>query len=385
MAGRNSIGLTLKGSLGVVVLTCAAILLGTSAAALASPPTVTIFSPLNGSVGNKTPEFSGLAEVGSGPVTLQVYSGTVAEGFEVEKQSTSLLTGEGGWAVRLHVPLVDGVYTAQASQTNSSEQKGSSPPVTFTINTLAPTVSLDQPEPLPGDMTPAFTGTASDHTPVIVEIESTEGTTVAVATAAGTGAAWRSSDATPALGVGQYTAVAFQESSIGNQEGISNAVTFTIQPALPPSGPAPPITAAAPAPPPKASVAATVASRPSLMQPFPVVRIAGVQTRTGVRLRLLRVQQMPGGAQVRVRCTGHGCPTRGLRRLTVPGPHGVAPLTLGAFQRSLGFGATLQIFISKPGTIGKYTRFTVRRGRLPERVDTCLDPTGVKPVVCPSS
>jgi hypothetical protein len=46
---------------------------------------------------------------------------------------------------------------------------------------------------------------------------------------------------------------------------------------------------------------------------------------------------------------------------------------------------TLEILISKPGEIGKYTRFTVRRHRLPLRVDTCLDPSGVSPVVCPSS
>jgi hypothetical protein len=46
---------------------------------------------------------------------------------------------------------------------------------------------------------------------------------------------------------------------------------------------------------------------------------------------------------------------------------------------------TLEIRVSKPGEIGKYTRFRLRRGRLPERVDMCLDPAGIKPLVCPSS
>jgi hypothetical protein len=46
---------------------------------------------------------------------------------------------------------------------------------------------------------------------------------------------------------------------------------------------------------------------------------------------------------------------------------------------------TLEILVSKPGEIGKYTRFELRRGKLPERVDMCLDPAGIKPLVCPSS
>jgi hypothetical protein len=32
------------------------------------------------------------------------------------------------------------------------------------------------------------------------------------------------------------------------------------------------------------------------MQPFPVVRIAGIETRSGAKLRLLKVQQTPAGA-----------------------------------------------------------------------------------------
>jgi hypothetical protein len=56
-----------------------------------------------------------------------------------------------------------------------------------------------------------------------------------------------------------------------------------------------------------------------------------------------------------------------------------------AFERVLGVGVTLEILVSAPGEIGKYTRFTVRRGRLPLRVDMCLDVTGVKPIACPAS
>jgi hypothetical protein len=46
-------------------------------------------------------------------------------------------------------------------------------------------------------------------------------------------------------------------------------------------------------------------------------------------------------------------------------------------------GVILEIRVSKPGQIGKYTRFAVRRGRLPVRLDTCLEPAGIKPMACP--
>jgi hypothetical protein len=55
------------------------------------------------------------------------------------------------------------------------------------------------------------------------------------------------------------------------------------------------------------------------------------------------------------------------------------------FQRSLPAGVILEIRIYKLGRIGKYTRFVIRHGKLPKRVDACLDPAGIKPIACPSS
>jgi hypothetical protein len=43
----------------------------------------------------------------------------------------------------------------------------------------------------------------------------------------------------------------------------------------------------------------------------------------------------------------------------------------------------IEVFVTKPGTLGKYTRLRVRRGRLPERVDLCLDAAGSTPIACP--
>jgi len=340
---------------------------------------VTIAEPTQGEVTNEPlPAFAGAAEEEGGPVTLAIYRGTLPVGFPIEVSSTTLIE-DGGWSLEPPESLPDGVYTARASQ--GAER---SLPVTFTILTTAPHVTIEPPQPAPGESTPSFSGTASDTTQVTVQIhagESASGTLVASASAVGTSAAWRSSPASPALAAGRYTAVAVQRSSLkGNPTGRSAPVTFEITPAAvpaaSPSSPASGVAAALQAVPPKPS-------GPSLLAPFPVVRVAGVAFAKGIRLRLLSVQQAPPGALVRVRCRGHGCPRRGASRTTVAGPHGVPAIVFRSFERFLRPGAVIEVFVTKAGSLGKYTRLRVRRGKVPERVDLCLDAAGVKPIACP--
>ena len=125
-----------------------------------------------------------------------------------------------------------------------------------------------------------------------------------------------------------------------------------------------------------------------LMQPFPIVRIAGSETSNGVRLTTLTVQAPPG-ARVTVSCQGRGCPARSVSRVAASRTRNPAAGTVGLsfrrFEHTLRAGVILRIRVSKPGEIGKYTRLIVRRGLLPERLDTCLDPGGFKPMACPSS
>jgi hypothetical protein len=128
-----------------------------------------------------------------------------------------------------------------------------------------------------------------------------------------------------------------------------------------------------------------VGRRVPLMQPFPVVRIASRETASGVELLLLKVQQMPAGARITVRCRGRHCPLKVVKRVAASTRRGVSPVEFRVFERSLRFGVTLEILISKPGEIGKYTRLSILRGVLPERSDMCLDLTGRKPLMCPSS
>jgi hypothetical protein len=135
-------------------------------------------------------------------------------------------------------------------------------------------------------------------------------------------------------------------------------------------------------------VAETITVTPpplTLMQPFPIVRIAGSETAAGAKITLLTVQA-PVGARVRVSCHGRSCPTRSESRVAFGSrrnARGTVQIAFRRFQGPLRAGVILEIRVYKPEQIGKYTRFVVRHRRLPQRVDTCLDPAGIKPMACP--
>ena len=126
----------------------------------------------------------------------------------------------------------------------------------------------------------------------------------------------------------------------------------------------------------------------TLMDPFPVVRIAGTVTYGGVNISLLTVQA-PVGARVRVTCRGRGCRSASESRLAASSTKkhkaSMVVIAFRRFQGPLGAGAVLEIRIFKRGVIGKYTRFVIRRGRLPIRVDQCVGQDGRKPIACPTS
>jgi PKD repeat protein len=120
-------------------------------------------------------------------------------------------------------------------------------------------------------------------------------------------------------------------------------------------------------------------ARPGFLNPFPVVRITGEVRGSGALVRLLSVRA-PRGALAAVQCTGKGCPTK--RRRHRLGRSHLARFK--AYERQLRAGVRLEVFVSKPGTIGKYTRFTIRAHASPKRIDRCLVPGKAKPTRCPS-
>jgi hypothetical protein len=453
--------------LGVAVGAVAAMALW-PAGAMATP-TVTITSPLSGSAtNNQTPSFSGtsselVTQLETGqfrPVVLRVWAGATAQnGPEaVPKMQTAL--PEGGWTLRPVSALAPGVYTAQAEQEGIElGELGKSAPVTFTVDTTPPQVTLTSPAN--GSSTintsPLISGSvgtaAGDLPEVTVQLfaGSTAGSAALESlTVQASGAGW--STTLGGLRPGTYTVRGEQLDGAGNL-GLTSPVTFTITtPPAPPPPPPPvasfkwfplvpavgetvslvsnstdessPLTAFAwslssnlvfspgkpilttsfSAPGPHivrlrvtaANGLSTVASETvpvvpqhiGLMDPFPVVRIAGRVTSAGVNVSLLTVQA-PVGAHVKVTCRGRGCPTASVSRLAASSSRKtkatMVVIAFKRFQSSLRAGAVLEIRIYKHGVIGKFTRFVIRRGKLPVRIDTCVGEAGTKPIACPSS
>lgn len=145
-------------------------------------------------------------------------------------------------------------------------------------------------------------------------------------------------------------------------------VTARAAPAPAPS-PAPPAAAAT-----IPQTAASRTPRPTLLHPFPVVRIRGFFAKSGARITLLSVRG-PQKAQINVRCVGRGCP---VSELTLPN----ANVRLHGFERFLRAGIQLQIRVTRPGRIGSYTSFLIRSRKAPLRVDRCLPSRSTKPVRC---
>jgi hypothetical protein len=127
-----------------------------------------------------------------------------------------------------------------------------------------------------------------------------------------------------------------------------------------------------------AQVPVVVARRPpAVLSPAPIVRFAGHPTAIGAHLDLLTVTA-PKGAYVGVRCRGARCPYVH-KRVAARGKR----IVLRALQRSYAAGTVIEIRITKPDTIGKYTRLRIRADKSPARVDRCLRPGRPnKPVGC---
>jgi hypothetical protein len=339
-------------------------------------PAVTLTSPAkDSSTSTEFESFSGAAGSSTGDqpqVTVKLFAGSaIASGAPLKEVTVPVVSGR--WSAAFG-GLGSGTYTARAQQNDDIGRTSFSEPVTFTVNipghstppVTPPAVSAPSAQTTPS--TPPVASfhwfPSAPHTGEAISLVSTS----TDATSPIIGFAW--SVAGDGIFGGGSSALTTSFSAPGahvvllrvtDANGLSSVVAETI-----------PVTAPA----------------PTLMQPFPVVRIAGSENASGVRVGLLTVQT-PVGATVNVSCRGHGCPARSQNVVATSGrsksTKGMVVIALRRFERTLRAGTVLEIRVSKSGKIGKYTRFAVRRGKLPARVDTCLSPAGVKPIVCPSS
>jgi uncharacterized protein (DUF2141 family) len=323
-------------------------------------PTVSIRAPANGSSTTSSSEtVAGSADTGPrslSSVTVQLYSGS-SIGSQAPLESNTVQASGGSWSVTFG-GLSPGSYTARAEQSDEAGNVGTSDPVTFTVTT---------PPPPPPPAPPTATFKWFPATPIVGQPVSLVSSSTDEASPI-TAFAWSFTSNGLFTPGKQLLSTSF--STAGNHivrlrvtaaDGLSSIATETIP---------------------------VIVAPLTLMAPFPVVRIAGNVTPYGVNLSLLTVQA-PVGARVKVSCHGRGCPTRSESRLAASSSKkhrsSTVVIAFRRFQASLGAGAVLEIRIFKQGLIGKYTRFVIRRGSLPVRVDTCIGQTGLKPIACPSS
>ncbi len=369
-----------------------------------TPPVVSVTSPAPEAVlSTSQPSISGEAGRVLGDdasVKLKLYVGSTASG--TPSRIYEVVPGGASWTTGEISSLTDGTYTVQAEQSDAAGNTGVSAAVTFAIDTSLPAVTLTSPAAGSSTSTGfeslgGAAGTGARDLPQVT-VKLYVGATIASepplqeATVPAVDGRW--SVAFGELSLGTYTARAQQNNKLG-RTGFSEPVTFTVKaptvtpPAQEPDPKTTTATSTSPAPTPAPSSVPVAPPVANFMQPFPVVRIAGSETASGARVGLLTVQA-PVGATVSVRCYGSGCPLRAQNLLATPGKGkskieaGVVTVVLQRFERTLRAGVTLEIRVSKAGQIGKYTRFTVRHGKLPTRTDMCLSPAGTKPIACPS-
>lgn len=117
---------------------------------------------------------------------------------------------------------------------------------------------------------------------------------------------------------------------------------------------------------------------PTLLQPSPIVRLTTRRTRRGAFVLNLAVRAAPG-SRVTVRCRGRSCAKPVEVRVVRDPPR---PLRFPSLHHRMRAGVLIEVAVTAPDKIGKYTRFRLRRGRSPSRIDLCLPP-GLGPGRCP--
>ena len=329
----------------------------------ADSPQVTLTSPANGSsTSSSSQTVSGSAGTDEGDlpeITVQLYAGSTVTGQSPLEAVTVEASGESWSAV--FGGLSPGTYTAQAEQRDDVGNTGHSAPVTFTV-TVAPVEAPPTP-PTPSPPAASFKWIPSAPNtgePVTLISTSTDVSSpiTGFAWAPGGNGTFNAGESTLSTSFATPGAHVMQL-RVSAADGLSSVVAETI-------------TVTSPA--------------PTLMQPFPVVHMAGSYNASGVKISLLTVLA-PVGVTVTVTCRGGGCPTKAQDRIAASGNKSKTStvlMTFRRFERSLRAGAILEVWVSNHGQIGKFTRFLIHHGKAPSRQDLCLNPAGTKPFVCPS-
>jgi hypothetical protein len=326
-----------------------------------TPPALTLSTPVEGSFTSGSSELvSGHAGVAAGDlpaITVDLYTGASIAAGQIPLESIVVqATGE-EWSVTV-AGLALGTYTVRAEQSDLAGNLAVSAAATFQV--LAPAGAPTSPATAGLAPTASFT-----WLPLTPRVE--EPVALLSTSAAGGSPLTEFEWATTATGPFEL-------------EGQAHSMTFTspgehlirLQ-----------VTAAD-------GLSSTISKEVSvlprahgLMDPFPIVQLAGAYSSRGVDLKLLRVQ-VPLGTHVIVRCAGRACPVAWEKYEAAPGHGSLVPVEFHSFERAMPAGVTISVRVFQAEEIGKLTRFVVRAGRPPVRTDTCLGAKGEKPVRCPA-
>ena len=126
------------------------------------PPRVTI-TQIGPQVGEpeKQPTLTGTASDPKEEVTVRLYKGGEPKGVEVASLKAAVSGGR--WAVQVPSALIEGKYTALATQPSSLKNPpGESLPMTFEVILASPVVTLREIPSPTSDVAPSFSGTATD-------------------------------------------------------------------------------------------------------------------------------------------------------------------------------------------------------------------------------
>ncbi len=291
-------------------------------------------------------------------VTAELFQGPVAEPGQAYETITVNAASDATWAATF-AGLGSGEYTVLARQSDEAGNVGESPPQSFSVATPSPAAP-------PAASPPVASFTWVPANPAVGERVSLASNSSGGSSPL-SGFGWDVGSGQFAPG-GPLLTTSFTTPGphvvrlqVTDASGLSSIATHTI---------------------------GVAAQALKLMQPFPIVRIAGSENSSGARIKLLSVQAPPA-TKVGVVCKGPGCKTKAESRIASASSRsrskaGAIVLSFPRFQRALRAGAVLQIRVSKAGEIGKFTSFTIRRNKLPTRIDACLRPPSSNPSPCPT-
>jgi hypothetical protein len=333
-------------------------------------PSLSIDSGPAGPTNDTTPSFGFTAEAGA-TVECSVDQGTPAYG-----PCTSTTTHVVG------TPLSQGTHVFRVRATKVGNHAVVSR--TFMVDTTPPSLSISfGPSGTTSDSTPLFGFSAEAGATVECSID--QGVP-----AYGPCASATSHAADAPLADGAYVFRVRATDAAGNQANATRAFTVDTAPQVPaPVTSTPdPATTPNPAPPVTTTPVTPAPSGPQLLSPFPLVRISGTLTSTGARIRLLSVRA-PRGALVRVTvttsCRRKRHASRRCRVLRAAGTVGGSDaIDFRRLARAYRSGTVIVVRVWRADQIGKYTRFTIVRGRAPRRVDECLVPSATHGSRCPT-